>query len=290
MNSIIRNLIPRLKEFSLSLNEGSLIADRPWILIEHNRMEKLIFRSNGEVLILNKGSVKIGKWEYIPALKSLLIDRLYDKLLLKCVFLDPSVMIFDNNSGASDNLLIFINEDKIPDLNYEDYLVNYGSNKNVGGITTGQIYGGGIVFYVDNTGNHGLIVSKEAPINKVVSWAQKGKPIQKGSESRTDGYKNTLNIIKSQGENYEYAAKICQDYSGGGFKDWFLPANDQLMQLYVQRALINNINQFAKLWSSTGSSEYQLAYYLDFFNGKFSGELHQSYGGGAHMVRPIRLF
>ena len=72
------------------------------------------------------------------------------------------------------------------------------------------------------------------------------------------GLANTNAIISSQGgATGSYAAGICADYSvtdgGVTYDDWYLPSEDELNQLYINRALIGSFasNYF---WSSTESS------------------------------------
>ena len=72
------------------------------------------------------------------------------------------------------------------------------------------------------------------------------------------GLANTDNIISSQGgATGSYAAGICADYSvtdgGVTYDDWYLPSEDELNQLYINRAEIGGFasNYF---WSSTESS------------------------------------
>ena len=69
---------------------------------------------------------------------------------------------------------------------------------------------------------------------------------------------NTNAIISSQGgATGSYAAGICADYSvtdgGVTYNDWYLPSEDELNQLYINRAEIGGFasNYF---WSSTESS------------------------------------
>ena len=72
------------------------------------------------------------------------------------------------------------------------------------------------------------------------------------------GLANTNAIISSQGgATGSYAAGICADYSvtdgGVTYDDWYLPSEDELNQLYINRAEIGGFasNYF---WSSTESS------------------------------------
>lgn len=100
-------------------------------------------------------------------------------------------------------------------------------------IYEGQSYGGGIIFHVDGTGMHGLIAATSDQ-NKIVdqtSW-NNNVSVVTNANSLTDGLLNTNQIISVQGNSGVYAAKLCKDYRGGGFSDWFLPSINQLQTLY----------------------------------------------------------
>ena len=56
--------------------------------------------------------------------------------------------------------------------------------------------------------------------------------------------------ITTQGNTGSYAAKLCRDYRGGGFSDWYLPAKDELNLLYAQKSLVGGfVNEI--YWSSS---------------------------------------
>jgi len=81
----------------------------------------------------------------------------------------------------------------------------------------GKNYEGGIIFYIDGTGQHGLIVA----------------PSDQGTYV-----------------NWNVADSICQNLVLNGYSDWFLPSKDQLNLLNQQKVLIGG---FANViyWSST---------------------------------------
>ncbi len=107
------------------------------------------------------------------------------------------------------------------------------------GITTfhiGDSYGGGIIFYVDGTGKHGLIADITDTNYRMIKWSDSyflntgatGTAVGTGAE-------NTRKIIAVQGTKYNYAALVCANYRGGGYADWFLPSKDELYLLYKQK-------------------------------------------------------
>lgn len=153
----------------------------------------------------------------------------------------------------------------------------------------GLSYQGGIIFYLDATGEHGLIAATGDQSSSASWW--NGSFLSSlltatGATSTTDGSANTSAIIQTQGNDGSYSAKLCRDYSGGGFKDWFLPSKDQLNILYSQKILVGGFsNQI--YWSST---EYDrgnawVQYFLD-------GEQHLDNTSDAANVhtRAIRAF
>ncbi|MCU0378384.1 MAG: DUF1566 domain-containing protein [Bacteroidales bacterium] len=96
----------------------------------------------------------------------------------------------------------------------------------------GQIYGGGIIFYVDGTGQHGLIASA-ADQSTSITWYNGEFIITNATGTATGtGNSNTNIIVAAQGEG-EYAAKICEGLDLNDYSDWFLPSMDELNAMYV---------------------------------------------------------
>ena len=72
-----------------------------------------------------------------------------------------------------------------------------------------------------------------------------------GATSPDDGLTNTNTIVTSQGAVItSYAAGLCQQYAGGGYHDWFLPAKNQLNCLYINQAYVGGFPA-VNYWSST---------------------------------------
>lgn len=72
--------------------------------------------------MVNNGDVKMGTWEFIPALDSFLIDRTVDKLLMNHRFINESVMLLKRDGSPANEILAFVNELEIPSLDYQQYL------------------------------------------------------------------------------------------------------------------------------------------------------------------------
>jgi len=101
----------------------------------------------------------------------------------------------------------------------------------------GELMGGGIVFYVDHTGQHGLIGSLR---NVSSAWSNISSEIGTTEFSSWNGLVNS-NTISAQTGHVASAARYCLDFANGGFDDWFLPAADQLNLLYNARYEVNKI-------------------------------------------------
>jgi hypothetical protein len=84
-------------------------------------MQKLIFRRGGELVLSYNGSVEKGTWDYLVEASCLLVDRNYDKILLKEEFIDENVMILKRD-GTDNEFFSLANDKTLPDLNIEAYL------------------------------------------------------------------------------------------------------------------------------------------------------------------------
>jgi hypothetical protein len=97
----------------------------------------------------------------------------------------------------------------------------------------GERTGGGILFYLDESGKRGLIAAFHDQSDGI-SWGCSRKWI--GADYLSDGVKNTLKIVQECG--LSTAAGICWNLNIGGYNDWYLPSLDELVLLYKQRMII----------------------------------------------------
>lgn len=128
----------------------------------------------------------------------------------------------------------------------------------------GELFGGGIIVQVwkDSLGiEHGLIASL-TDLSASVPWtipAQQSNLIGITAQSTTNGLTNTDAIILQTGlpATTTYAAGLARLYLGGGFNDWYLPANWELNACYNSANIVNKvlgtINGFVNTyyWSSS---------------------------------------
>jgi hypothetical protein len=127
----------------------------------------------------------------------------------------------------------------------------------------GESYGGGIVFYVYDNGQHGLIAAT-ANQSTGIRWYNGGYRVNGATgDGLLDGVMNTAIIVATQMADDQagnFAAKVCADYSvtvgGITYGDWYLPSKYELNLLYQQRAVVGGFaNNY--YWSST---EYNFDY------------------------------
>lgn len=144
---------------------------------------------------------------------------------------------------------------------------------------------GGIVFYIDNTGQNGLVAAFE-DLSGTYEWGCLG--LEVGNFST--GLENTINIIdlgclpESGGV---IAAQACFDFTYGLYDDWYLPSNGELQ-------LLNGANDAAIVamadyyyWSS---SETSINNSKCIHFGMGGGEMYSHIKSSTYSVRPIRSF
>jgi len=120
----------------------------------------------------------------------------------------------------------------------------------------GESYGGGVVFYVDGTGQHGLIAAKT--------------DMPGHSFKKEEGFFNW------------YGAKDAANAFVEGFSDWFLPNREQLHKLYISRGA----GMATTVYWSASESDAESAWAENFASGE---QLVGNKTNGSR-VRAVRLF
>jgi hypothetical protein len=121
----------------------------------------------------------------------------------------------------------------------------------------GELFGGGIIVAVWKIAGveHGLIASL-TNLSTGANWSNVTSPAV--GTNAYDGQANTTAIIAQPG-HINSAAKLCNDFSSGGFTDWYLPAAWELFQCFTAAHIVNTVlgpaNGFgftsSSYWSST---------------------------------------
>ena len=159
-------------------------------------------------------------------------------------------------------------------------------------VKLGDKHQGGIVFYVDESGKHGLIMAQGDISNEKMKFFD--GPMKKAMAFDSgiyEGKKNTDKIVKALGQEGNYPAKLCQDLVLDDYSDWYLPSREEL-DLIWDFSKIENNKAYSGIelthdyyWSSTELNG-QDVYYRSFYNGKS----FYKFGRNKGKVRPIRSF
>ena len=158
----------------------------------------------------------------------------------------------------------------------------YGNDFEINKFIIGQDYQGGIIFYIDGTGQHGLI-SAPSDQSTGTQWGCEGISIPGTSTAIGTGQVNTTAIVNGCNQ-VGIAARVCDNLVLNGYSDWFLPSKDELNLMYAQKTAIGGFSSF--YWSS---SEYgaSSAWIQNFYKGAQDHGSKSDYG---YYVRAVRAF
>lgn len=137
--------------------------------------------------------------------------------------------------------------------------------------TIGESYGGGIVFYVYDDGQHGLIAATSNQSTDMQWYNGTNRFTGTTGDGLGAGAMNTALIVATQMADNQlgnFAAKLCADYSvtsnGITYGDWYLPSKYELNLLYLKKLVVGG---FAADWywssSELGNSNVWVQSFYD---------------------------
>ncbi|MBK7698539.1 MAG: DUF1566 domain-containing protein [Saprospiraceae bacterium] len=161
---------------------------------------------------------------------------------------------------------------------------------------------GGIVFWVDESGQHGLVCAKTDQSAGIRWYAGTYTNTMALADGPLSGDKNTLLCISNQGygDGSTYAARISNELqvteNNITYGDWYLPSRQELALMYANRAIIgttstshggSGFDLTVSYWSSTEYDFYN-AYMIQFFNN--GAEVQNNKDSSNVSVRVVRRF
>jgi hypothetical protein len=123
----------------------------------------------------------------------------------------------------------------------------------------GDAYQGGIIAYIFGTQDLGYVTGEIHGLIAATSDQSTGIRWSNGANIPTGltgtaigtGLANTNTIIFNLGgTSTSYAAGLARAHNGGGYTDWYLPSEDELGKLYINRVAIGGFT-ISGYWSST---------------------------------------
>lgn len=165
----------------------------------------------------------------------------------------------------------------------------------LGLIKIGQLFRGGLLFYILRPGDlgydvnklHGLIVATKGDLYLDGRWGN-NNDVAKTEYAIGTGLANTNKIIAMQAP-FKFAAAIAKAHNEGGYTDWFLPSKEELRMLSLNRVALN-LTTIGQVWSSSEDTDYssnEKAWAINFANGSILPWYKKSY---QYSVRAIRAF
>jgi hypothetical protein len=165
-------------------------------------------------------------------------------------------------------------------------------------LEVGDFYGGGVVFYIFQSGDSGYVSGETHGLIAAVKNQSSGIRWFNGSYDTTGatatavgtGSANTDAIIAVQGATTtSYAAGLAKAYAAGGYTDWFLPSKEELNKMNLKKEILEAVSGFTAFsnyyWSSTEFDGWYA--WAQVFNDSFQFENIKS---STYSVRAVRAF
>jgi hypothetical protein len=153
---------------------------------------------------------------------------------------------------------------------------------------------GGLIFYrnLDAEGTWRYLEAAPFDLSGLLKWAPNGENITGTSTSIGSGQQNTESIVGTLGSANSYAALPTQNYSLGGYSDWYLPSRDELVQMR-EGLFTLNLGAFtggASYWSSSQDQTFPANAWIVNMLPNQSGSVLSIIKTQNCRIRPIRNF
>lgn len=194
-----------------------------------------------------------------------------------------------NSYGCMDPLACNFDIDHLYDDHFCSYpQLGYDCEGNISEYVLGMEAEGGIVFYIDESGQHGLVAAIEdlGPF----AWGCQEINISNANEQLIGaGLQNSLDVL-AQCTETPIASSAALDYENEGYTDWFLPSFDETQEMYFtigQGSSNGNKGGFSNSWYWTSSQVNEnIAWSFSFSN----GTTFNFFKNSTFIIRPIRSF
>lgn len=144
-------------------------------------------------------------------------------------------------------------------------------NKKYKKLAIGDKHSGGIIFYLDKTGEHGLVVSAK-DISTSAKWGYLDSAVNANAKAVGSGRLNSSKICDLIIEP-GIAARLCTSFESGKFKNWYLPSLDELNLIYTNLKLQNLGDLSNAMYWCSSETDFNNAWAQNFETG-FAIERH----------------
>ncbi|MBU8893571.1 MAG: DUF1566 domain-containing protein [Bacteroidales bacterium] len=132
----------------------------------------------------------------------------------------------------------------VPSNDYDVANKKYVDDNAVTTYSVGDFAQGGVVFWVDETGQYGLVCNKTDQSTGVRWYAGTDGDTRAYGDHINAGKMNTDVIIGSfigiiGDDGSPYASEICKDLTLDGYSDWYLPSREELNLMYKNKTTID---------------------------------------------------
>ena len=180
MVEYLKNIIPRIKQYSKELDKSENFVDKNWIYIDDNKNQhEYIFLRDKRLIMTLNSVTKEGTWELLPTGQLLIRRSSTDLVKLENIFVQNALLVL-KQSATEDIPFVLINQQLIPDLDVVSYLEEFEKQQeritiqepeqffkilSTGELSGPTVYEGKIIKTYDNTilrGTYKVMTDKNA--------------------------------------------------------------------------------------------------------------------------------